>query len=243
MRKRILTLLAVLMLSGMLSGCGLIDYYFLPPPEDTAQELYEAGADSMASKDYAKAAVYFQKLKDRYPFSPYTSRAELGLADAYFLNEDYLIAMDNYKEFEALHPRDEQIGYVLLQIGKSALLSYQYIDKPPSALIEGMEYLFRLKDILPGTEYAQQAEEYITKTRHRLAEHELFVADTYWRTDRFGAAWKRYGFVAHNFSDLEDIYAYASRRAEMSYLRMQEETARDKRDEAEGSWKDYFDWL
>ena len=54
----------------LLSGCGIIDYYFLPPPEDTAQELYENANDAMRDKDYQQAAEYYMRLKDNFPFSP-----------------------------------------------------------------------------------------------------------------------------------------------------------------------------
>ena len=60
------------MLVGSLSGCGIIDYFYLPPSEDTAQELFENGNDAMAEKDYVSAVDYYTKLKDQYPSSPYT---------------------------------------------------------------------------------------------------------------------------------------------------------------------------
>ena len=70
----------------LLSGCGIIDYFFLPPPEDTAQELYEGANDAMQEKNYSQAAQYYTKLKDNFPFSPYTVEAELSLGDAFFLD-------------------------------------------------------------------------------------------------------------------------------------------------------------
>ncbi len=66
------------------SGCGIIDYYFLKPKPKTPLELLEAGQDALNEKDYDNAIEYFQKMKDKYPFSPYTVRAELLLGDSYF---------------------------------------------------------------------------------------------------------------------------------------------------------------
>ncbi|HKI81912.1 MAG TPA: outer membrane protein assembly factor BamD, partial [Pseudodesulfovibrio sp.] len=96
MRRLMAPVLVVLLLS--LSGCIWIDSYFLPPPEDTAQELYEAGMAAMDEKDYGDAQEYFSKLKDRFPFSPFSLKGELALGDAYFLDEDYIHALDSYKE-------------------------------------------------------------------------------------------------------------------------------------------------
>jgi outer membrane protein assembly factor BamD len=37
----------------------------------------------MSQKQYYDAIDYFTKLKDRYPFSPYTPMGTIALADAY----------------------------------------------------------------------------------------------------------------------------------------------------------------
>ena len=101
----------------LLSGCGIIDYFFLPPPEDTAQELYEGANDAMQEKNYSQAAQYYTKLKDNFPFSPYTVEAELSLGDAFFLDGKYPEAAEAYKEFESLHPRHEAISLRLVPGG------------------------------------------------------------------------------------------------------------------------------
>ncbi len=230
-------------LTGLLSGCGLLDYYFLPPPEETAQELYEAGMDSMADKDYSEAVEYFTKLKDRYPFSPFTVDAELALGDAYFLDEEYLMAADAYKEFEALHPAHPEMPYVLYQIGLSNFQMFRTIDLRQSNVRDGLEYFYRVKEQFPESPYAAAAEEYIVKSRSILAQHELYIADFFWRTGRYGAAWKRYSYVVENFPDLPELHEYARKRAEHSYFEYQKEESAEKRDETYGTWKDYFEWL
>lgn len=238
-----LRLTATLVLLIGLTGCGFIDYYFLPPPEDTAQELYEAGVDSMQQKEYDNAAEYFQQLKDRYPFSPYAPKAEIGLGDAYYLDEEYVLASDAYQEFEALHPRHEMIEYVLYQIGLSNYMSFSSIDRPMDRIHTAMEYFRRLMEDYPGSKYVSEAQHYIVECRRRIAEHEIFVADFYWRAERYGAAWERYQYVMANFQDLPEVYDYAAKRSELAYLRHQKTTSEEERERIQGSWKDWFDWL
>jgi outer membrane protein assembly factor BamD len=242
MLRRFLPLSFLLLFLG---GCaGMIDYYFLPPPEDTAQELYEAGRQSMADKDYYGAINYFMKLKDRYPFSPYTPMGTVALGDAYFLTEDYGMAAETYKEFESVHPRSEEIPYVLYQVGVSNFKRSESIDMPQSNLQEAIQYFYLLEQTFPDTEYGKEAADYIRRCKKRMAEHELFVADFYWRTGQYGAAWKRYMYTVENYKDLEEVLEYAKLRAELSYLEYQKTLTENERQAIEGSWRHWAKrWL
>lgn len=229
-----------LLLLWLVSGCSLIDSYFLQPPEDTAVELYEAGMDAMNDKDYGDAQDYFSKLKDRFPFSPYAVKAELALGDAYYLDEEYSQALASYKEFEALHPTNEEIPYVLFQIGNSNYNMFDTIDRRQENIKEGLEYFYRLRQSYPDSKYAQAAEDLINKSRRILAEHEVFVADFFWRTEQYGPAWKRYQYVVENFSEIPDLRDYSRKRAEYSYFEYQKTLSEDERMRIQDSW---YLWL
>lgn len=238
-----LALVSILAL-WLLSGCALIDSYFLPPPEDTAQELFEAGMDAMGEKEYGDAQEYFTKIKDRFPFSPFALKAELALGDAYFLDKEYLLALDAYKEFEALHPTNEDIPYILYQIGNSNYMLFESIDRRQENIKEGLEYFYRLQETYPGTKYADAASDLIVKSRRILAEHEVYVADFFWRTEQYGPAWHRYQYVVENFSDVPDLRDYARQRAEYSYFEYQKTLSEEERLRIQDSWKLWLkEWL
>ena len=227
----------------MISGCGILDYFFLPPPDDTAQELYENANDAMRDKDYVTAAENFQRIKDNFPFSPYTLEAELSLGDAYYLDEEYAMAVDAYKEFEMLHPGHEAIPYVLYQIGVSSLKSFRSIDRPTTMLQEAIEYLTRLMDSHGDTEYAAKAPAVITQCRALMAEHELYIGDVFWNSGRYGAAWRRYSYILDEFKDVPEVYKHAEEKSLAAYYRYREEQSRETRERVEGSWKNWFRWL
>jgi outer membrane protein assembly factor BamD len=226
-----------------LSACGLLDYFFLPPPEDTAQELYENANDAMREKDYLAAAKYFQRIKDNFPFSPYTLDAELSLGDAYYLDEDYPMAAEAYKEFETLHPGHEAIPYVLYQIGMSDLKSFRSIDRPTTMLQEAIEYFTRLIETSGDPKYAAKAPEAIAKCRALLAEHELYIGDVFWNSGRYGAAWRRSSYILDEFRDVPEIYKHVEEKSLAAYYRYREEQSRETRERVEGSWKNWFRWL
>ena len=231
-----LSAILLLLLTLATSGCGLIDYYFLPPPEDTAQELFEAGMDAMKEKEFSDAQDYFTKLKDRYPFSPYTLRAEISLGDAFYLDGDYMLAAEAYKEFEAMHPSHEDVPYAIYQIGMSNYHQFETIDRRQENINEGLEYFYRLIQEYPDNKYVESAKEYIKLSRRILAEHEVFIADFFWRSEKYGPAWHRYQYVVENFSDVADLRDYAKQRAEYSYLEYQKSLSEEERARIEDSW-------
>jgi len=243
MAKTVLRFMGLLLLTGMLSGCGIIDYFYLPPPEDTAQELFEAGNDAMRDKNYIAASRYFSKLKDNFPFSPYAVEAELSLADSYFLDEEWGMAVDAYKEFEAMRPRHPAIPYVLFNIGMANMNGYPSIDRPALQIQEAYSYFQRLRESYPHTEYAEVAAEKMAEARELLAEHELFYADFYFRMERYASALARYNVILREFSDVPRIHEHARVKAKSAFIKDREQRAEAERQKREGSWRDWFKWL
>ncbi len=226
-----------------LSGCGIIDWFYLPPSEDTAQDLFEAGNDAMRDKDYSGAAAYYTKLKDNFPFSPYVVDAELSLADCYYLSEEWIPAAEAYKEFESMHPRHEAMPYVLYYIGMSNLKSYSSIDRPTTEVEEAYSFFARLRQSYPADEYAEKALEQMKECRRLMAEHELYLGDFYFRMKKYGAAWLRYKAITDKYQDVEEIYAHASEKAKSAYLLRGQTESEETRREVEQTWHKWFKWL
>ena len=241
MRKLILT--GVLAFTVFTSGCSLVDQYFLPPSDDTVQEMFEAGNDAMREKNYSEAITYFTRIKDEYPFSPYVIESELALADAHFLDGEYLLAADAYKDFETLHPRHEAIPYVLYQIGMSLKNSYRSIDHSATPVNEALEYFSRLYQEYPDSEYGKNAAAQITACRKTLAQRELFIANVFWGMGNYQAAWTRYQYVVRTYPDITEEAEYARSKGEAAFMKYRQGEAQAMREHQQGSWKDWFRWL
>lgn len=237
MRKIFLTLFFII----SLNGCGVIDHYFLAPPEDTAQELFENARSYMQDKEYDSAIESLSTLNDRYPFSPYAVQARMMLGDAYFLDNRFVEAVDIYEEFLSLHPRHESIDYVIFQIGVSKYKSHKSIDLPQNELAEAVEAFRRIIDSYPQSPYINEAQSYIIKCRTLMAEHELFVADFYFKSKSYKASWARYNFIIENYPDLADVVRLANERAKVAFFYYQQEENSDQRNPS--TFKDLFKWL
>ena len=216
---------------------------FLPPPEDTVQEIYELAKDSMQEKKYKTAIKYYTKIKDNYPFSPYALEAELAVGDAYFLLEQYSEASEAYQEFESLHPRHESIPYVLYQIGLSEFKTFYSIDRPTTMVGKALEYFKRVQESYPESEYAIKAAQQITECRKIMAEHEMFVGDMYWQMKKYGSARDRYLYIINNYQDITELKDHAQKKAEAAYYMEKEQQGESDRRKVHGNWRDYFKWL
>lgn len=229
----------------LLAGCGGSDDNFVPDPnpDATALLLFEEANVAMQDKNYVKSVELYNKLKEDYPFSPYTIEAELSLADSYYLDEEWLFAIDAYKEFEAMHPRHEAMPYVLYQIGMSNMLTYDSIDRPPTRVAEAQSYFMRLRDTYPGHEYSIKAAEQIKQCRRTLAEYEVYSGDFFFRTQNYHAAWRRYMIVVQNFPEIKDLYDYSEKRRHVSYFMHMRKINEEERRVRENTWHNWFKWL
>ena len=243
MPKHLLRSLVLAFSLSLMGGCGLIDMVYLPPAEDTAQEIFEAANDAMADKNYVRAVELYNKLRDAFPFSPYTIDAELALADAYYLDDEYAAATEAYKDFEALHPRHPAMQYVIYQTGMSLMKQFKSIDRPTTELAEAYSFFERLLQQYPDSQYAGAARENMRLCRMNMAEHELYIGDMFWHMEMYGPAWHRYTFVAQNFKDVPEVANHSAAKAVAAYSEYVKQEHNDRRERREGSWRDWFRWL
>ena len=243
MPKQLLRSFVLAVCMFAVSGCGIIDLIYLPPAEDTAQEIFEAANDAMSEKNYVRAVELYNKLRDNYPFSPYTVDAELSLADAYYLDEEYALASETYKDFESLHPRHEAIPYVLYQTGMSLMKQFHSIDRATTELEAAYEYFNRLCQTFPDSPYVKSAQENMIACRKLMAEHELYIADVFWHMKKYGPAWRRYDYIVNSFKDVPEVAEHAKEKSLAAYHNYREDQARLTREKRQGSWKEWFTWL
>lgn len=221
-----------------LASCATKEEPVLP-----LEVLYEQGTQAMQQKKYSKAIKAFKSIRDHYPFSQYAEEAILSLADSYFLADKFIEAADSYKEFEMLYPRHKVIPYVMYQIGFCYQSTFISVDREIDSLNEAKGYYQKLLDIYPKSNYASKAKEQIIFITRKLAERDIYLANFYWRTEKYGSAYIRYKEVTEKYPHLQDIYDYAKKQATISYFKFMEQQAEHAQDEGRFQFKDLFQWL
>lgn len=170
--------------------------------EKTPAELMSEGMKSFEKGHYEAAAETFQKVKDRYPYGAVAITAELKMADSLYNREVYDEAYDAYDEFEGLHPKNENIPYVIYQEGMCHFRQVKTIDRDQSHTLKSKEEFERLVKRFPTDDYANRARKNIRKCLVSLAEYELYVGHFYYKMEKYRAAMARYTYLIDHYPDI-----------------------------------------
>jgi len=150
---------------------------------------------------YLSAQDIFQKVKDRYPFSPYATLAELRLADCKFYLNRYEEAVILYQEFEKLHPTNEALLYVIFQEGSCYYRLMAIPDRDQTYTHKLIQTYRRLLKKYPKSPYSYEVHRRIAEARERLAQHEIVVARWYLHTGQWPQAKNRLETVLELYPD------------------------------------------
>ena len=190
-------------LAVLLGGCSLWDRYFKTREEEkTPAQLMSEGTEKLDRRFYEEATQAFQKIKDRYPYSPFALEAELKMADAQFARELYDEAYEGYDEFEKLHPRNPNIPYVIYRKAMSHFNQVTTVDRDQSHTLQAKEEFERLVRKFPKSEYSLRAKRKIRECYLKIAGHELYVGHFYYKMKNYRAAIERYRYLLKTYPDL-----------------------------------------
>ncbi|WP_448510970.1 outer membrane protein assembly factor BamD [Immundisolibacter sp.] len=198
------TVLAVIMLAFLLSGCSYIDKLLGRGVEDDADagELMSQGNEDLSRGRYKDAVDAFQKIKDRFPYSKHAVSAELKMADALYLQEEYEQAYAAYDEFEKLHPKHKEMAYVIYHKGMSNFSQIKSKDREQVHTLKAKEEFERLIKRFPREEYANKARKNLRECLIYLAEYELYVGNFYYKQGKYRAALGRYTHIIQTYPDM-----------------------------------------
>ena len=175
-----------------------------------AQANLAKGNDAFKSKSYLDAEKYFEYVKTKYPFLDAAKEAEIRLADIDFDREKYTEARDRYQNFVKLHPTHPKVDYAAF---RAALTHYkdmpsEFFILPPAREKDQVQVRAANKAMTdfvrsyPNSAYLPEGKKILEDTKHRLAEHELYVAEFYAKRGRWAAVAQRLETVADKYSGL-----------------------------------------
>jgi len=199
-------LLAILVtLAGCRTAANRPDSY-----ESVVQRAYQEGQDAFDDGDYLGAIGKFNMIRNQFPYSQYATLAELRIGDAYYAQEQYASAIEQYRGFIKLHPNHPKVVYAHFRIAQSFYgeMPEDWFHLPPTYEKDltktrdaRREFAYFLKKY-PKSKYSDQARRKLAMIRRRLADHEFYVATFYLDRDNPRAAAMRLRYLLEHYSGL-----------------------------------------
>jgi outer membrane protein assembly factor BamD len=198
---RIKLILAALFMTTWAVGCSSVSMPWSgsTKADPTAEALYDEGTRYFAEKRYLRAIDVLTKLKAEYPFSPQLTDAELKVADAFYLSQQYPEAINAFKEFQSMHPTNENIPFVVYRLGQAHLDQFTSIERDQKNTELAKGYFENVITNYPKSAYAGPAREQLAKAVGYLAEHEFNIASFYLQQEKYPAARERFEEIVRKY--------------------------------------------
>ncbi len=173
-----------------------------PEGKTEAEVLFKEAKILMKDERFILATEKLNQLKNRYPYSFYATPAELLQADILFLQESYADSAAAYLLFRDFHPRHKEIPYVIYKIAESYYAQVPDTDdRDLQSAVEAIKYYREILRSYSTSSYSRDAKKKIKKCNDMIIGKEKYVADFYFKVEKFKAARWRYLDILANVSD------------------------------------------
>ncbi|HIJ96286.1 MAG TPA: outer membrane protein assembly factor BamD [Desulfuromonadales bacterium] len=194
-----------LFIAALLQGCATTQ------TPKTSDALYKEGEQLFQKGNYSEAITQWKKVKESYQSPELSTQAEIGIANAYFLNKEYIESAVAYEDFRKLHPKHPQAGLALFRQGMSYFNQFTGIDTDQTPTKNALAMFDSYQKLYPTGDLLVDAQIKIIECREKLLQYELYVGNFYLKTKAYKAAIGR-------FEDALKSYTGTTRRDEILYL-------------------------
>jgi outer membrane protein assembly factor BamD len=172
-----------------------------PTAKWDAERLYKAGHEELIAGNWTHGREILEKLESRYPFGRYAQQGQIEIAYSYYKEGETADAMDATERFLKLNPNHPYADYVYYLRGLinfieppaliGRMVGYQVSERDPKSMRDSFEAFKELLARFPNSRYAKDATDRLNYLLNALANHEVRVADYYYRRGAYLAAIER----------------------------------------------------
>lgn len=166
-----------------------------------AQRLYKEGHAELVNGNWTHARELFEKLVSRFPFGRYAQQGQIEIAYSYYKEGETADALDATDRFLKQNPSHPNVDYVYYLRGLinfieppafvGRLVNYKVSERDPKAMRDSLEAFKELLTRFPNSRYAADSRLRVAYLLNNLADHEVRVADYYYRRGAYLAALER----------------------------------------------------
>ncbi|MEY3210501.1 MAG: hypothetical protein RIT28_982 [Pseudomonadota bacterium] len=190
----------------------------------SVEEQYDLGLRYLKRGYYVKALEQFNKIRNYHRDDPYAVKAELAIADVYFEQAEWDQARVAYEEFMRLHPRHEDIDYVVYRLGLTSLKkSTKVAARDQTWTRHAVTTWAGYESRFASSEHLEEVQELLTEAKDRLAHKEFLIGEFYFRRKAYNAVISRMEGMLRTYPDCSDVPMALAMLA-VSYKRLGDET-------------------
>jgi outer membrane protein assembly factor BamD len=175
----------------------------------SAQKLYGEAKDAMASKDWAKAIKYLEKLEARYPYGRFAQQAQLEVAYCHWKDGERASAIAAVDRFIKLYPNHSNADYAwylkgLINFNENLgllwwLTTPDLSDRDPRGARDAFAAFKEIVTRFPESKYAEDSAARMRYIINSLAQYEVHVARYYMRRGAYLAAANRAQYAIKSY--------------------------------------------
>lgn len=160
---------------------------------NSAEGMFKVAEELEKDDRFEEAITKFNELRNKHPYSRYSTEAELRVADIHYKREAFIesaTAYQLFKDFHPKHPRSDYVTYRLAMSYYSQLPSTTDRDLSPAQ--KAIQFFKEVEFSYSTSEYVKDALEKKASCLKMLAEKEMYIANFYYIRDTYDSALKRY---------------------------------------------------
>jgi outer membrane protein assembly factor BamD len=179
----------IVLLALGLTSCGFFGDKLDPQKNWTAEQYYSKAREEMESGNYQAAVKLYEALEAKFPFGRLAQQAQIGIAYAYYKDNEFAQATSAVERFTKLHPNHPNLDYALylkglinfrVDLGPFSFLADQDLaERDQKAARDAFDAFKDLVSRFPESRYAADATARMTYLVDALARNETRVAEYY----------------------------------------------------------------
>ncbi|MBX3709269.1 MAG: outer membrane protein assembly factor BamD [Gammaproteobacteria bacterium] len=196
------------LMMGLISSCSTSTDPSDAYKGESAQQIYMKGKIALQDRSYSEAIKRFEALDVQYPYGAHAESAQLYIIYAYYMKEEYILAVAAADRFIRVHPTHPNVDYAYYMRGVSnyyqnmgileKLVLVDLATRDLSQIQKSFNDFNELIIRFPQSKYVPSAHQYMVYLRNVLANHELGIGEYYYNRKAYVASANRAsGLVAH----------------------------------------------
>jgi len=192
---------------------GLLSSLMLSAPsadaakkEPTVQERYDKGQKYLKRGYYVKALEEFNRIRNYHRDDPMALKAELAIADVYFKKAEWDQARIAYEDFMRMHPRHEDLDYVVFRLGMTSFKkSPRIAARDQTWTRQAVNAWSGFDNRYPSSDHSTEVADNLQKCRDRLARKEYQIGEFYSNRAAWPAAKARMEQVLRQYPNSDSV--------------------------------------